>query len=78
MTTIGPTSGGQLRRHEVKAMKCNSTGQLKHPQELREFWVVLQQGGTSGECYGEAYVAEIDARKAVSGHKRASYNATYL
>jgi hypothetical protein len=45
---------------------------------LEEFWVVLQEGGTSGECYGEAYEIEKEAKQAVASHKRASYEATYV
>ena len=47
-------------------------------RKVKEFWVVLQEGGSSGECYGEACETEQEAMKAVLSHQRASYNATYI
>jgi hypothetical protein len=60
--------------------KCNAshlkaTCPSRRQEGLEEFWVVLQEGGTSGECYGEAYETEIAAKRAVACHERASYRA---
>jgi hypothetical protein len=45
-------------------------------QERRdEFRVVLKEGGSSSECYGEACDTEEEAMEVVTSHKERSYNA---
>lgn len=67
---------GQSLNKKCNASHRKATSPSRRQEGLEEFWVVLQEGGTSGECYGEAYETEIAAKRAVGCHERASYRAT--
>jgi hypothetical protein len=38
-------------------------------------YLVVQEGGSTGEYYPTLYNSEPAARRAIAGHQRASYNA---
>lgn len=42
---------------------------------MQTLWVVLQLGGSSGECYGTVHSAKELAIRAVQRHRAASYHA---
>jgi hypothetical protein len=46
--------------------------------EITEFWVVLQQGGSSSECYANLCVSETEAKRTVRYHENATFEATYV
>ena len=48
------------------------------PGTIKTMWVVLQLGGSSGECYGSGYLTEKTAKHAVEKHRQASYDASCL
>ena len=66
------------RNKKGNASHQKATVPLRGQDQLEEFWVVLQEGGASGECYGEAYETDKEAKQAVASHKRASYKAAHL
>lgn len=45
-------------------------------REVGEHWVVLQQGGSSGEFYVHAHATREDAEADILSCKRSTYNAT--
>lgn len=46
------------------------------PAELKELWLVVQEGGSAGERYPSLYDSKEDADAARRGHTLASYRST--
>ena len=66
----------QSPNKKCDASHRKATDPSRRQEGPEEFWIVLQEGGSSGECYGEPYETEIAAKRAVACHERASYRAT--